>query len=85
MFLEKKLTFKSVLFRNKNFSSKSCFLKMHLKHKVCALYVVFVCGIFIQNLLFQNNFFSESFFLKNFFSSKSRFLEINFSLKPDAS
>ena len=63
MLFSKSFLFKIMLFR-KFFYSKSCFLKLHVKHKICAFYGVkriktqfFVCKFFFSKSAFQEYFF----------------------------
>ena len=79
MLFKKSFLFKIMLFR-KFFSSNSCFLKVHVKGKVCAFYGV----KWIKTWFFVCNFFSKICFLRSFFSSKSCSLKNYFSSKSDA-
>ena len=79
MLFTKTFVIKIMLLKN-YFSSKSCFLNMNVKRKLCAFYGVkwdktwlFVCKIFskFKNVLFKNNFFFQIVLLKNLFFFKS--------------
>ena len=72
----------------KTFSSKSRFLKLHVKRKMCAFYGInlvktwfFVCKIFFQNLRSENNFFFRIVLLKKFLFFKIMPCKNNFFFK----
>ena len=62
------------------FSSKSCFLKMHVRGKM-SQNVIFCVQTFFKIVLFKNNFFSEIVLFKNLFFLKIMLFKKNFSFK----
>ena len=90
MLSRRNYTFKIKLFR-KVFSSKTSFLKLHVKRNICEFYGInwiiawfFVCESFFKICFLILEFSSKSCFSKTIFSSKC-FLKIYFPRKSDVS
>ena len=76
MLFRKSFFFKIVIFK-RIFFSKSCFLKVHVKRKLCAFYGVnwtktwfFGCNFFFKIVLFKSNFFFKTMLFKKLFFFK---------------